>query len=201
MSVTVQRASAVFNEKAAARCTAARSAFSGARLQCVAPRAAVFAGRRGQMALAALSQDELKKLAAHKAVEYVKSGMVVGLGTGSTAAFAVARIGELLKSGELKNIIGVPTSIATQKQAESEWRPGAPRRHCIAPPPFHRRVLRDPVVDPPRRASMTISFLSHLFPGVAACPSTPPFPPPPRPRHPAGDARHAAEAGSCHRRR
>lgn len=32
-----------------------------------------------------------------QAVEYVKSGMVVGLGTGSTAAFAVARIGELLK--------------------------------------------------------------------------------------------------------
>ena len=32
-----------------------------------------------------------------QAVEYVKSGMVVGLGTGSTAAFAVARIGELIK--------------------------------------------------------------------------------------------------------
>lgn len=32
-----------------------------------------------------------------QAVEYVKSGMVLGLGTGSTAAFAVAKIGELLK--------------------------------------------------------------------------------------------------------
>ena len=32
-----------------------------------------------------------------QAVEYVKSGMVLGLGTGSTAAFAVARIGELYK--------------------------------------------------------------------------------------------------------
>jgi ribose 5-phosphate isomerase A len=30
-------------------------------------------------------------------VEYVQSGMVLGLGTGSTAAFAVAKIGELLK--------------------------------------------------------------------------------------------------------
>lgn len=30
-------------------------------------------------------------------MEYVKSGMVLGLGTGSTAAFAVAKIGELLK--------------------------------------------------------------------------------------------------------
>jgi ribose 5-phosphate isomerase A len=47
--------------------------------------------------MAALSQDELKKQAAHQAVDYVKSGMKLGLGTGSTAAFAVARIGELLK--------------------------------------------------------------------------------------------------------
>jgi ribose 5-phosphate isomerase A len=44
--------------------------------------------------------------------------MVVGLGTGSTAAFAVDRIGELLKSGELKDIIGVPTSIRTYEQAK-----------------------------------------------------------------------------------
>jgi len=58
--------------------------------------------------------------AAWKAVEYVKSGMVVGLGTGSTAAFAVDRIGELLKSGELKDIVGVPTSIRTFEQAQSE---------------------------------------------------------------------------------
>lgn len=63
------------------------------------------------------AQDELKKQAAHRACEYVKSGMVLGLGTGSTTAFAVDRIGELLKSGELKDIIGVPTSIKTYEQA------------------------------------------------------------------------------------
>lgn len=63
------------------------------------------------------SQDELKKQAAHRACEYVKSGMVLGLGTGSTTAFAVDRIGELLKSGELKDIVGVPTSIKTYEQA------------------------------------------------------------------------------------
>lgn len=56
--------------------------------------------------------------AAWKAVEYVKSGDVVGLGTGSTAAFAVDRIGDLLASGELKNIVGVPTSIRTYEQAK-----------------------------------------------------------------------------------
>jgi ribose 5-phosphate isomerase A len=75
--------------------------------------------RKMSINAAQMSQDELKKLAAFKAVEYVKSGMVVGLGTGSTAAFAVDRIGELLKSGALKNIIGVPTSIRTYEQALS----------------------------------------------------------------------------------
>ena len=67
----------------------------------------------------AVSQDELKKLVGYKAVDdYVKSGMVVGLGTGSTAYFAVERVGEKLKSGELKNVIAVPTSEATKTQAE-----------------------------------------------------------------------------------
>ncbi|XP_019160480.1 PREDICTED: probable ribose-5-phosphate isomerase 2 [Ipomoea nil] len=66
-----------------------------------------------------LTQDELKKLAAYKAVEYVESGMVVGLGTGSTAKHAVDRIGELLRQGKLKNIVGIPTSKMTHEQAVS----------------------------------------------------------------------------------
>ncbi|KAF6177024.1 hypothetical protein GIB67_040922 [Kingdonia uniflora] len=66
-----------------------------------------------------LTQNDLKKLAAYKAVEYVSSGMVLGLGTGSTATFVVSRIGELLKLGELKDIVGVPTSKRTQEQAAS----------------------------------------------------------------------------------
>merc|ERR1719486_205415 len=66
------------------------------------------------------TQDELKKQVGYKAVDdYVKSGTVIGLGTGSTAAFAVDRVGELLKSGELKDILAVPTSIRTKEQAES----------------------------------------------------------------------------------
>jgi ribose 5-phosphate isomerase A len=68
----------------------------------------------------ALSQDELKKMVGYKAVDdYVKSGMVVGLGTGSTAYFAVERLGQLLKSGELKDIVAIPTSVRTKEQAES----------------------------------------------------------------------------------
>lgn len=72
------------------------------------------------LSMSALSQDELKKMVGYKAVDdYVKSGMVVGLGTGSTAYFAVERVGNLLKSGELKDIVCIPTSERTKEQAES----------------------------------------------------------------------------------
>ena len=62
-------------------------------------------------------QDELKQKTACQAVEFIESGMIVGLGTGSTTAFAVIRIGERLKSGDLKNIVGIPTSIRTETLA------------------------------------------------------------------------------------
>lgn len=62
-------------------------------------------------------QDELKQKAAHRAVEAIESGMVVGLGTGSTTSFAVTRIAERIKSGDLKDIVGIPTSIRTEKLA------------------------------------------------------------------------------------
>merc|ERR1719387_2382753 len=66
------------------------------------------------------SQDELKKQVGYKAIDdYVKSDMVVGLGTGSTAYFAVERLGEKLKSGALKNIVAIPTSLRTEEQAKS----------------------------------------------------------------------------------
>ncbi|HSV42703.1 MAG TPA: ribose-5-phosphate isomerase RpiA [Methanomassiliicoccales archaeon] len=61
--------------------------------------------------------SELKRQAAERAVEYVKDGMTLGLGTGSTTYFAVEAIGRLVKQGwDLK---GVPTSKATEQQALS----------------------------------------------------------------------------------
>ncbi|NOX18172.1 MAG: ribose 5-phosphate isomerase A [Chlorobi bacterium] len=60
----------------------------------------------------------LKKAAAEKAVEFIESGMVVGLGTGSTAAFAVEKIGELIKAGKLNNIKGIPSSVQTEMLAK-----------------------------------------------------------------------------------
>jgi ribose 5-phosphate isomerase A len=43
--------------------------------------------------------------------------MVVGLGTGSTAAFVVEEIGRRLETGRLANLVGIPTSAATHQQA------------------------------------------------------------------------------------
>lgn len=61
--------------------------------------------------------DRLKQQAADKAVEMVESGMVVGLGTGSTAILAVRRIAEFFRDGRLKDIVGVSTSKRTGDEA------------------------------------------------------------------------------------
>jgi len=61
---------------------------------------------------------ELKMAAGEKAAEYVESGMVVGLGTGSTAVHAVRAIGWMLENGRLHNILGIPTSEETRREAE-----------------------------------------------------------------------------------
>ena len=61
--------------------------------------------------------EELKRQAAEQAVAYIQSGMVVGLGTGSTAVFAVRRIGELLAAGRLQRIVGIPTAEVTAREA------------------------------------------------------------------------------------
>jgi ribose 5-phosphate isomerase A len=59
--------------------------------------------------------DRMKALAAERALEFVSNGMVLGLGTGSTAAHLVRLLGERAKRGF--RVRGVPTSIATEKLA------------------------------------------------------------------------------------
>lgn len=59
----------------------------------------------------------LKQQVAERAVEYIESGMVVGLGHGSTAILAVHRLGELLRSKQLEDIVCVPCSIQTENEA------------------------------------------------------------------------------------
>jgi ribose 5-phosphate isomerase A len=64
-----------------------------------------------------MSQDTEKAAAARKSIEYVKDGMVVGLGSGSTATFAIKFLGEQVRDG-LK-IRGIPTSRASEELARS----------------------------------------------------------------------------------
>jgi ribose 5-phosphate isomerase A len=60
---------------------------------------------------------ELKRRAAERAVDFVASGMVVGLGHGSTTIFALRRIAELLHGGELRGVLGIPTSTHVERDA------------------------------------------------------------------------------------
>ena len=65
------------------------------------------------------SVEELKRLAAKHAVDMVQSGMILGLGHGSTTRHAVDILGERVQSGALQDIVGVPTSEYTMAQARS----------------------------------------------------------------------------------
>lgn len=58
-----------------------------------------------------------KRAAAQRAADLVCSGMVVGLGTGSTAIFALRRIGARLADGNLHDIVGIATSTLVQAAA------------------------------------------------------------------------------------
>src|SRR2546427_554626 len=62
------------------------------------------------------SRDELKRNAAEAALAYVKPGMILGLGTGSTARHFLAGVARLVAGG--MDIKGVPTSLATAEEAK-----------------------------------------------------------------------------------
>src|SRR5579872_1861543 len=62
-----------------------------------------------------MSMDELKRQAAARALDEVRDGMRLGLGTGSTAKHFVELLGEKVRAG--MKVIGVPTSEATRADA------------------------------------------------------------------------------------
>lgn len=66
--------------------------------------------------MTALDLDQLKRAAALKAIEHVKDGMIVGLGTGSTAKHMVLALGEKVRAG--MKLRGVPTSQETAALAK-----------------------------------------------------------------------------------
>ncbi|HYO74319.1 MAG TPA: ribose-5-phosphate isomerase RpiA [Archangium sp.] len=64
-----------------------------------------------------------KRQAAERAVESIQPGMVVGLGSGSTAAFVVHRLAALRAEGKLTDVVGVPTSVGTEELARASGVP------------------------------------------------------------------------------
>ncbi len=64
--------------------------------------------------------SDLKRQAAYYAVAtFIQSGMVIGLGTGSTAHYALEAIAQRLRDGDLHNIVGIPTSRQTAATARA----------------------------------------------------------------------------------
>ena len=69
------------------------------------------------------SADAQKRAAAERAVEFVEDGMVLGLGTGTTAKHVVDVLAERRSRGELGAIVGIPTSTATRDHARERGVP------------------------------------------------------------------------------
>ena len=59
---------------------------------------------------------EQKRIAGQKATEYIKDGMILGLGTGSTAYYMIKKVGELVQNG--MNLKAVATSKSTENLAK-----------------------------------------------------------------------------------
>lgn len=70
-------------------------------------------------ALHVSEREQQKRAAAERAVNYVASGMRLGLGTGSTAKHVLDVLSERLRDGSLRDIAGVPTSRATADYAQT----------------------------------------------------------------------------------
>jgi ribose 5-phosphate isomerase A len=68
-----------------------------------------------------MTMEQLKQLAAEKACDLIKDGMIVGLGSGTTVKYAIKKIGKLVKEG--LRIKGIPTSIETAELARKEGIP------------------------------------------------------------------------------
>lgn len=61
--------------------------------------------------------EGLKQSAAIRAADWIESGMVVGLGTGSTVRYLLEELSERLSDGRLRDVRGVPTSEDTRRRA------------------------------------------------------------------------------------
>ena len=65
-----------------------------------------------------METEERKRLAGIEACKWVRDGMSLGLGTGSTVSHTVVEIGRMISEGSI-SVVGVPTSLATRELAMS----------------------------------------------------------------------------------
>jgi ribose 5-phosphate isomerase A len=73
---------------------------------------------------------DLKQRAGEAAMAFVRDGMALGLGTGSTTRYFIDAVGAAVREGRLKNIRGVPTSIRSEEQARGLGIPLATLAEC-----------------------------------------------------------------------
>ncbi|WP_455381449.1 ribose 5-phosphate isomerase A [Salinispira pacifica] len=71
-----------------------------------------------------MNTEEMKTRVGRSAAEsHVRSGMKLGMGTGSTAVWSIRRVGELLQSGDLSDILAVPTSFQAAMECHEQGIP------------------------------------------------------------------------------
>ncbi|MGD8623807.1 MAG: ribose-5-phosphate isomerase RpiA [Anaerolineae bacterium] len=88
---------------------------------------------------------DLKREAARRALDYVQDGMVLGLGTGSTTAHFIELLGEALRAGRVRDLVGVPTSESTVARARAA---GIPLTSLAAHPHLDLAVDGADEIDP-----------------------------------------------------
>jgi ribose 5-phosphate isomerase A len=91
------------------------------------------------------TREEQRRRAAQEAVKQVQTGMIIGLGTGSTVLWALERLAECLESGVIKEVYGVPSSSDT---AEKSVRLGIPLTELDSHPELDLTIDGADEIDP-----------------------------------------------------
>jgi ribose 5-phosphate isomerase A len=101
----------------------------------------------------------LKQEAAREALQHVRSGMVLGLGSGSTAGHFVNLLGAALHAGALHDIVGVPTSESTAERARAL---GIPLTTLVELGRTHDAPLLDLAVDGADEVDPALNLIKGL---------------------------------------
>ena len=95
-----------------------------------------------------MNASNLKRVAAESAVDFIQSGMIVGLGHGSTTAYAIEKLAQLLNDGVYSDIVAIPCSLDVERHAR---RLGIPLTTLEAHPAIDLTIDGADEVDPKLR--------------------------------------------------